>query len=435
MNRRARRGGERGTGVVVGTAPPEAVFAGPRVVAVTVLLMTAAFGLNFSAGVFLAPLSAQYGWGVAALSAAAAANTAITGVLQPTIGRLVDRYGPRAVLTVSLGLLVACYLLLALVRVLWQFLLVYPLLGGAGFAGAATLANSVLVSRWYVRDRTRMLARTTAGINLGQLLLVPLAGWLIAGQGTARAYAVMGTLVLLTAVPAAGLLLRDSPASLGQHPDGLPASPQEARPAAGDAAAGGRLPPLVVASFGLHALSLYLVVLHLPRFAVDLGGGVTTGAQAIAVASVASAATMLLTGRVVDRFGRRRMLIGLHAVRAVALLIAATATTPAQVFVFAGLFGTASFPIIPVTVAVLSHGQDPDRLGRVLGKVWLLHQGSAAVGVLAAGLIRSSTGSYRPALAAGATAMVLGCLLLARSADPSSTPSIQPAERKPRRTP
>jgi hypothetical protein len=32
-------------------------------VAVTLLVMTAAFGLNFGAGVFLAPLTAERGWG------------------------------------------------------------------------------------------------------------------------------------------------------------------------------------------------------------------------------------------------------------------------------------------------------------------------------------------------------------------------------------
>ncbi len=33
-------------------------FDGPRMIAVTLLVMTAAFGLNFAAGVFFAPLSA-----------------------------------------------------------------------------------------------------------------------------------------------------------------------------------------------------------------------------------------------------------------------------------------------------------------------------------------------------------------------------------------
>ncbi|MEV4357881.1 MFS transporter [Nonomuraea sp. NPDC049625] len=410
-------------------------FAGPRIVAVTMLVMAAAFGLNFAAGLFLAPLSARYGWGVGALSMAAAANTAVSGLLQPVVGVLVDRVGPRLVLAAGLSLLVACYLLLAGVEQLWQFLLVYPLLGGAGFAGAATLANSVLVSRWYVRDRTRMLARTTAGINLGQLLVLPSAGWLIAGYGTSTAYLVLGMVVALTAVPAAALLLRNNPAELAQVPDGA-----DRDSAAGLAADGAVLPPavltrrrrLAVASFGMHALSLYFVVLHLPRYATDLGGGVSTGGQVLAVAAAASAVMMIITGRLVNRFGRDRLLLALHVVRGVSLLLAAFCTGASQLFGFAVLFGLASFPVIPLTVAVLSVGRAPASLGRLMGFVWLLHQTCAGVGVLAGGLTRSLTGTYRPYFVVAAAVMTVSSLLLWRLAgDRDPLPPATPTEPTP----
>lgn len=407
-------------------------FAGPRIVAVTVLVMTAAFGLNFAAGVFLAPLSARYGWGVGVLSAAAAANTVVTGVLQPVVGRLADRVGPRAVLSASLTLLVCCYLLLAAVEHLWQFLLVYPLLGGAGFAGAATMVNSVLVSRWYVARRTTMMARTSIGINLGQLLLLPLAGWLIVRYGTSTAYLVMGLLVLLTALPAAALLLRDDPAQLGQLPDGVasgssspprsPVSPGQDGPADGPAVLGHRL-RLGTVTFALHALSLYFVVLHLPRYAQDLGGTVTLGGQALAVAAVASALTMAIAGWLTARLGRPRLLAALHLLRGAALLGAAVCSDPLQLFAVAVLFGVGSFPIIPLTVALVTDGRDPQTLGRLLGRVWLLHQTCAAAGVLIGGLTRSLTGSYVPYFLLAAGLMVLSGALVLRLEQPPSRPA------------
>jgi MFS family permease len=409
-------------------------FAGGRMVAVSMLVMTAAFGLNFAAGVFLAPLSARYGWGVGALSAAAAANTAVTGLLQPLVGALVDRVGPRFVLTAGLSLLVSCYLLLSAVTQLWQFLLVYPLLGGAGFAAAATLANSVLVSRWYVRDRTRMLARSTVGINVGQLLVLPLVGWLITGYGTSTAYLVIGVLVAVTAVPAAGLLLRNCPADLGQTPDGATPDAVGAsfvvEPAPTPVLL--RRHRLASASFGLHALSLYFVVLHLPRYAVDLGGALATGGQALAAAAAVSALMMAATGRLADRFGRMRLLLTLHLVRGAALVLAASCTSTGLLFGFAVLFGVSSFPIIPLTVATLSAGRAPAALGRVLGRVWLLHQGCAAAGVLAGGLTRSLTGTYRPYFLAAAALMAASSLLVWRLATGrDSRPPGTPAKASP----
>jgi MFS family permease len=390
-------------------------FAGRRMVAVSVLVMTAAFGLNFAAGLFFSPLSQRYGWSVGALSVAAAVNTAITGLLQPVVGRLVDRVGPRWVLTVGLVLLAACYGLLACVRQLWQFLLVYPLLGGAGFAAAATLTNSVLVSRWYLRDRTRMLARSAIGINLGQLLVLPLAGWLIAGQGTATAYLVLGVIVAATAVPAAALLLRDEPAALGQLPDGILRDVPTLHLSGAETSRGlKRRHRLALASFGLHAMSLYFVIFHLPRYVVDLGGAVATGGQVLAGAAAASAAMMPAIGRLVARFGRETLLLTMHLLRGAALLLAAASTDAWQLFIFAMLFGLSSFPVIPLTIAVLSTGRDPATLGGVMGRIWLVHQACAGLGVLAGGLTRAMTGTFRPYFLVAAALMAISSLLVRR---------------------
>jgi MFS family permease len=392
-------------------------------VAVTLLVMTAAFGLNFGAGVFLAPLTAERGWGVGVLSAAAALSTLVGALMTPAVGLLLDRIGPRRVVTGSIALLAASYMLLAVSDRLWQFLLVYPLLGGAGFAGSATLANSVLVARWYRRDRATMLGRTTLGITLGQVVVLPLAGLLVGRFGTTVAYLVLGAVVLVAVVPVAGLLLRDDPAELGQLPDG---SPSAAPPhAAVDTAPAGVLASRRrwgVASFGLHAFTLYAVVLHLPRLATDLDGDVGTGATALALAAGVSGVTMLVGGPLADSHGHRPVLIAMHALRVLSLLAAAAATEPAQLFVVAVLFGLSSFPVIPVTTALLAAGRDPTALGGLLGRAWLVHQLAAGAGVLAAGLVRSAAGDYRPWFLLAAAAAAAGLLLVLRLPTPWRKP-------------
>ena len=390
-------------------------FAGPRMVAVTLLVMTAAFGLNFGTGVFLAPLTAERGWGIGVLSAAAALSTLIGALMTPAVGLLLDRIGPRRIVTGSIALLAASYLLLAVSDRLWQFLLVYPLLGGAGFAGSATLANSVLVARWYRRDRATMLGRTTLGITLGQVVVLPLAGLLVGRFGTTIAYLVLGAIVLVAVVPVAGLLLRDDPAELGQHPDG---SPSVATPeAAPDPAPAGVLASRQrwgVASFGLHAFTLYAVVLHLPRLVTDLGGGVGTGAAALALAAAISGVTMLVGGPLADRHGHRPVLVAMHALRVLSLLAAAAAAEPPQLFAVAVLFGLSSFPVIPVTTALLAAGRDPAALaGRSAGPGWSTSS-PPGPGVLVAGLVRSTTGDYRPWFLLAAAAAAAGVLLVLR---------------------
>ena len=168
-----------------------------------------------------------------------------------------------------------------------------------------------------------------------------------------------------------------------------------------------------VASFGLHAFTLYALVLHLPRLATDIGGGVETGAAVLALAAAVSGVTMLVGGPLADRHGHRPVLVAMHALRMLSLLAAAAATGPAQLFAVAVLFGLSSFPVIPVTTALLGAGRDPAALGGLLGRAWLVHQLAAGAGVLVAGLVRSATGDYRPwfLLAAAAAA---GLLLVLR---------------------
>ena len=136
-----------------------------------------------------------------------------------------------------LALMGAAYVLLAAVDAVWQFLLVYGVLGGIGFAGSGSLAVTVLVSRWYAQRRTAVFRWVFLGINAGQLTLAPLGGLLIEQAGYRAACVVLGLLVLVLVVPFVALLTIDSPERAGQFPDGAdrPAARSDAdhdRPAA-----------------------------------------------------------------------------------------------------------------------------------------------------------------------------------------------------------
>ena len=86
------------------------------------------------------------------------------------------------------------------------------------------------------------------------------------------------------------------------------------------------------------------------------------------------------------------------------------------------LFGLSSFPVIPVTTALLAAGREPAALGVLLGRAWLVHQLAAGAGVLSAGLVRSATGDYRPWFLLAAAAAAAGLLLVLRIPTPWRKP-------------
>jgi MFS family permease len=389
-------------------------FLGDRMVAIAFLSLFGAFGLNLAIGQFFTPLSEQYGWSLGSMSAAVAINMLVWGLLQPVMGRLVDRFGPRAVMSVSATAMGVAYLGLAYVDQLWQFVVLFGVVTAVGFAGCSSMASSVLVSRWYTAKRARMLARSSMGINAGQLLLLPLTGLLITSAGSQASFFTLGAIMLLVVVPVVAIGTRNAPADVGQSPDDG-ASSGAGRPAS--AALGTALRDgqfwLTTLSFGACGYSLYLIITHLPKFAVELGGGTGTGGALMAVVAAASAASMLASANLAGRFGKSRVLIYLHLLRAVAFTWIALSSSVPMLFVGALLFGLSSFPVIPLTTGIIADRFGANAMGGILGSTWLIHQLMAAAGVFGGALLHDTAGGYPAAFASGAVLLLVGAVLIA----------------------
>jgi MFS family permease len=377
-------------------------------VTIAFVVLMGAFGLNLSAGQFFAPLRAEHGWPLATLSLAVSVNMLVWGILQPFMGRLVDRLGPRLVIGASVVLMGVAFLLSTTIDARWEFFLYYGVLTAIGFAGCGSMANAVLVSRWYRRRRATMLARSSMGINLGQLAFLPLAGWLIYYGGADLAFGVLGTLMLAIVAPLVLLGVRDDPSQVGQEPDGE-ATATAASATLGEALSSGDFWTATL-GFVTCGYSLYMVTMHLPAFAVDLGGSQALGGQLLGIAAAASAAAMGYLGQLAPRFGKKPLLVGLYLLRAGALTFLALATSVWQLYVFAVVYGVASMPIIPLKTGLIGDRFGAAGLGAIMGSAWLAHQLMAALGVYLGGWAREVIGSYAPAFASAAVLLGLGAV-------------------------
>lgn len=357
--------------------------------------MTVSFGLNFTMGVFFAPTAAAYGVSVTALAVAAALGTAITGLAQHGIGRLLDLIGPKLVLIGGLTLISGSYLVLAMVTETWQFVAAYMVLGGLGFASSSTLTVTTLLGRVHGAQVGPAMARAAIGINLGQLITPWAATTLFGPIGVRGTFALLGAIGL--AVTAALWLL-------------LPADPR----ATTGAGAGESLAHQwkVLVSFGLHAATMYVVVLMLPKHAVEQGWSVAAAGKLVALAALTAGVTSAAMVPLLRRYPPETLLRWLYSVRLAALLPAVFVPGPQVLVVVAVLFGVASFPIIPLTMAILSRGLDPARMGRTLAPAWVIHQLSAAAGLAVATILHALTDTYRGYFALGVVFTLAAAALL-----------------------
>ncbi|MFE3206091.1 MFS transporter [Embleya sp. NPDC059237] len=381
--------------------------------------MTVSFGLNFSAGVFFAPVAEDYGVGAGTLAVAAALSTAVTGAAQPLVGVLLDRNGAKRVIVAALLLLSASYLALGAARGAGQFVAAYVVLGGLGFAGSSSLAVSTLIARAEGDRAAPALARAAIGINLGQLVVPWAAAGLFGPLGTRGTYVAIGAAGLAATAVLAATVPTDRQVAAVPGASG----PSGASKASGvSLAAGGAGPGLpkrqslrgrgrILAAFGLHAATLYAMVLLLPKHAVELGWSAAAGGSLVAVAAAAAAVSSAVSARLVGRTAPERLLPVMHVLRATSLVLAAAAPDAWLLVVAAVLFGAASFTVIPLTMAIVTRGLDPARLGRTLAPAWIVHQGSAGLGLALAAAGHAATGGYRAYFAAGVGLSLLAAVL------------------------
>src|SRR5205085_7045074 len=103
---------------------------------------------------------------------------------------------------------------------LWQFYLLYGVVGALGTATTSSVLSAKLVGAWFERRRGSAMSFSTSGTAIGQLLVVPFATWTLVNFGVGAGFEVIAALGAVIVAPLAWVLLRDEPHSLGLGPDG-----------------------------------------------------------------------------------------------------------------------------------------------------------------------------------------------------------------------
>ena len=181
------------------TAPSTPFWKNPVFVLVCATAMVfLTYGSRQSFGIYLRPMTQDFGWGRESLSLVFGTQALIYGLSAPFVGAIADRWGAIKVLLVA-GLLYSGGILLMSQQTTPQgMLLSAGVLGGVGSAGCAlSLVLSIASRVAPEKSRTLWLAIITSGGTGGQLVLVP-AGQLVLNQhGWMRALVALGLFVLL----------------------------------------------------------------------------------------------------------------------------------------------------------------------------------------------------------------------------------------------
>jgi MFS family permease len=135
-------------------------------VAVAFLAVSVSFGpvIVFTFGVFLRPLSEEFGWSRGEISTAFSVAALTVSMVSPIIGRLTDRIGPRAVVLLCASVYCLAFGSLArLSAALWHLYAAYIVIGLVG-NGETQLPYSRAITEWFDRQRGFELSLMMTGV-------------------------------------------------------------------------------------------------------------------------------------------------------------------------------------------------------------------------------------------------------------------------------
>ncbi|HXR01289.1 MAG TPA: MFS transporter [Pseudomonas sp.] len=350
------------------------------------LILALSLGTRHGFGLFLPPMSAQFGWGREVFAFAIALQNLVWGLAQPFTGALADRFGAAKVVLVG-GVLYAVGLaMMSLADSPASLSLSAGLLIGMGLSGTTFSIILGVVGRALPAEKRSMgMGLASAAGSFGQFAMLPgtlgLIGWL----GWSMALVALGLLVALILPLVAMLKDKPIPVTAGQ---------QTLREALHEACTHSGF-WLLAFGFFVCGFQVVFIGVHLPAYLVDQHLPATVGTTVLALIGLFNVFGTYIAGWLGGRMSKPRLLTGLYLLRAVVIVVflwAPLTQTTAYLFgISMGLLWLSTVPLTNGTVATLFGVRNLSMLG---GIVFLFHQLGAFLGGWLGGVVYDRTGNY-----------------------------------------
>ncbi len=376
----------------------------------------------FTFSVFIKPLSAEFGWSRTQLSAGFALAALTVAFASPFIGRLVDRFGSRAVILPCSAVFGAAFGSLCwLTPNLAHF---YGLLFVIGVVGNGTtqLAFSRAVVEAFDSRRGMALAVMLAGTGTGSMLMPSLAQMGIDRLGWRSTFLAFGIMILCTAIPLTAWLIPGRARSVVRvQRHGFPAALRS------------RLFWMLMAAFFLMSLAVNAALAHLSPLLTDRGFTPQSAAIAASLLGAGTLGGRLLTGWMLDRWAPARVSSILFGCGALGLFGFAAGASAEWAFVSTVLIGLGMGAEADVIPYLISRHFDMASFSELYGLSFAAFAVAGALGPLIMGRAFDIAGSYDPVLGGLALAGFVAALLLSRTPampTPEPEPLAQPASTR-----
>ncbi|MBC5809309.1 MAG: MFS transporter [Candidatus Eremiobacteraeota bacterium] len=345
-------------------------------------------------GLLVAPIRGELGWSNATLSSAYAGTVLLSGVAGLGAGRILDRIGARALMTVGslLGAL-SLYLVSRATSPL-EFTLLWTF--GIGIASALTYypVSFTIVANWFHRGQPQALALLTFMGAFASPAFYPLGGLLIARYGWREALVALAVVQLLVAFPLHAIFVRRRPEDYGLNPDGA-AQPDEWTPVHGIAFGVALRTPsfwLIAGAMALSFLASTIVLLEHIAYLVQRGFAAPLVAALVGFFGIAYLPGRWLVAYASGRVATATQLAIVFALEAAGIVLLLFARDVVWVVAYVALFGIAYGALAPLRGAVIAERFGRRAYGEIFAAQNVVTLVVAAAGAVGAGIVVDRVG-------------------------------------------
>jgi MFS family permease len=305
-------------------------------------------------------------------------------LVAPLWGQLADRYGRKLMLIrASLGMAVAMSLI-GMVHNVWELVALRLF---AGFAGGYASGSTILVATQTPKARSGWaLGMLTSGIMAGNLVGPLIGGALPPLIGIRGTFWLAGGVIFLTFI-ATTVFIRE---------DKRPAQIKKATAQAGWSQIPDKRPVVAMLVMGLLLMlanmSIEPIITIYVGQLVDASRVTIVSGIVMSAAALGSILSASRLGRLADRSGHWRVMIGALVVSALLLIPQAFVTTGWQLVALRFLMGLALGSLLPCVTSIIRHNVPDGILGRVLGYSTSSQYAGQVVGPLLGGFVGGHIG-------------------------------------------
>jgi MFS family permease len=386
--------------------------------------------------VFVAPMTSEFDWSRAEMSAAVSLGGILGALVSPWLGRFADRSGARLMLTAACILVGLCAFALAATTSLLWFTIAFSLARMA-FASPFDIGISSAVANWFHHRRATAMAIVGVGSSVSLAIMPFAAQSAIDVDGWRFGWIVLAIAVIVIGAIPNGFMMIRRPEDLGLTPDGGP------KPA--DPADSGRTSPVQSArpvpevafslreakrtpAFWLLMLFSFFVFpvqagmsLHQAPHLVEQGIAPTLAASIVSVFSLSAAVSSIGFGLLGDRVPIRLPLALSAGLVGTSSVLMGEVTSAASGFVAAACFGAGIGGLMTLITVAWANYFGRKHFGAIRGATLPVQVIGQAAGPLIAGALYDWSGSYTLAfhVFTGCSAIAVVCALFAVAPKPS----------------